>query len=272
MSSKKRAPGQVRRDNSDHSDYFDGLENGLKCSYSNRFRKPIILKPGIMEQEVKGNEVIQRWGLPTPCKCKARDNTADIIVSAIGFCKPSALVKLLDPNVSQFYWCTSTYNMDFCVRRSWKYLRVTLDKRALSYHIDDDGRWQLLGSERLGIEEICTLEDHYKENWHECHIAKSDRILAGRLGNSLPWHQELLKDFDFECYVTTKDGHWINIGESEAAGGNATVADKNSTPKQVSIQSGSNTEIETVTMNATGAKKADQTDLRETKKRKCAAE
>ncbi|KAF7899136.1 uncharacterized protein EAF01_008349 [Botrytis porri] len=104
-----------------------------------------------MVQTVKGNKVIQQWGLPTPCECKSRDNTADVIVPAIGFWKPSALLKLLDLSVSQFYWIETSHNMDFCVERSWRYLRVTFREQALSYHIHDDGRWQLLGSERLGI-------------------------------------------------------------------------------------------------------------------------
>ncbi|THV47153.1 hypothetical protein BGAL_0331g00110 [Botrytis galanthina] len=240
----------------------------LACSNSNRFRKPIILTPCIIEQSLEGNEVIQRWGLPTPCECEARDNTADVIVSAIGFWKPPALLKLLDLSVSQFYWSTSTYNMEFCVKRSWNFLRVTLDKRALTYHIHDDGRWQLLGSERLGIEEICTLEDHDKENWHECHIAKSDRMLAERLGQSLPWRREFLREFKFEFYVTMKDGSWIDIDESEAAGRNATVADKRSISKQVSVQSGSDIEIETVATNAARTRKMYPPKVPGIKKRK----
>lgn len=120
----------------------------------------------------------------------------------------------------------------------------------------------------MGIEEICTLEDHYSENWHECHIAKSDRILAGRLGNSLPWHQDSLKEFEFECYITTKDGYWVDIDESKAAGGNAAVVDKKPTPQQVAVQSGSDTEIETVTMSAARTGKMYPPNLPGTKKRK----
>ncbi|TGO62631.1 hypothetical protein BCON_0018g00240 [Botryotinia convoluta] len=225
-STKSRATFATRRDDSDDSDdsdYFYGFEDRLNCSNSNRFRKLIILKPGIMEQKVKGNEVTQRWGLPTPCECKARDNTADVIVSAIEFWKPSALLKLLDLN-------------------------------------------------RLGIEEICTLEDHYKENWHKCHISKGDRILAGRLGHSLPWHQERLKEFEFGCYITTKNGIWIAIDKSEAAGGDATAANQNSAPQQVSLQSDTDVKTESVTANPTSTKKTDQSHLQGTKKRKRTAE
>ncbi|KAF7942759.1 uncharacterized protein EAE97_006213 [Botrytis byssoidea] len=151
----------------------------LACSNSARFRQPIVLKPGIIEQRLEGNEVIQRWGLPTPCECEARDNTADVIVSAIGSWKPSALLKMLDLSISQFYWSTSTYNMEFFVKRSWKFLRVTLDKRALTYHIHDDDRWQLLGSEHLGIEDICTLEDHYKKTGTSVILRKATEYWLG---------------------------------------------------------------------------------------------
>ncbi|TEY36932.1 hypothetical protein BOTCAL_0534g00070 [Botryotinia calthae] len=253
------------------SDYADQVVTSYACREFNEFRQPIILKPGIMEQEVKGNEVIQRWGLPTPCKCKARDNTADVIVSAIEFWNPFALLKLLDLSVSQFYWSISAHNMDFRVKRSWQFVRVTLKKRALSYHIHDDGRWQLLGSECWGIEGICTM-DHRKENWYECDDAKCDRILAGRLGKSLPWHEENLKQVKFRCFITTKDGKWIEIDGLEAAGGNATVADKNSTPEQIPRQSDTDTKIKTVTANATNTEKTDQAHLQGTKKRKRAVE
>ncbi|TGO23251.1 hypothetical protein BPAE_0138g00040 [Botrytis paeoniae] len=258
-------------DFNDYDDYFnsDDFEDRLSCSNSNIFRQPVILKPGITEQTVKGNVVTQRWGLPTPCEYKACGNTADVIVSAIEFWKPSALLKLLDLSVSQFYWIEPN-RKEFCVERIWRFVRVTLDKQTLFYHIHDGGRWQLLASERLGVEDICDMK-HHKENWYECHISKSDRILAGRLGSYLPWHQERLKEFKFECYITTKDGHWIEIDKSEAAGGDATAANKKSAPQQVSLESHSDTEIET-TINATVTKKTDQTHLQGTKKRKRVAE
>lgn len=120
MSSTNKWKAVFRNDRDDPDEFV----LSLACSNSNRFRKPIFLKPGIIEQRLEGNEVIQRWGLRTPCECEARDNTADVIVSAIGFWKPSALLKLLDTRISQFYWSTSSYNMDLCVKRSWNLLRV----------------------------------------------------------------------------------------------------------------------------------------------------
>ncbi|TGO33202.1 hypothetical protein BHYA_0260g00040 [Botrytis hyacinthi] len=168
MSSTKKRKVVLRNDRDDPDEFV----LSLACSNSNRFRKPIILKPGIIKQRLEGKEVIQRWGLPTPCECEARDNTADVIVSAIGFWKPSALLKLLD----------------------------------LSF------------------------------------------------------------------YVTMKDGHWIDIDDSEAAGGNATVADKRSTLKQVSVQSCSDIEIETRTTNATRTKEMYLPYLPGTNKRKRIAE
>ncbi|TGO60681.1 hypothetical protein BOTNAR_0141g00240 [Botryotinia narcissicola] len=268
MSSTKKWKVVLRND---RDDPYESVLS-LACSNSTRFRQPIVLKPGIVEQSSEGNEVIQRWGLPTPCECEARENTADVIVSDVEFWKPSALLKMLDLRISQFYWSTSTHNMEFCFKRSWNFLRVTLDKRALTHHIHDDGRWQLLGSEHLGIEEICTLEDHHKENWHECHITKSDRMLAEKLGQSLPSRKELLREFEFEFYITMKDGHWIDIDELETAGRHATVADKRSISKQVSVQSGSDIEIETVTTNAGRPKKLYPPNLPRTNTRKRVAE
>ncbi|KAF7959941.1 hypothetical protein EAE96_001544 [Botrytis aclada] len=269
ITKKKKSIRTMDMDDSEDSDDFEAR---LGCNNSNRLREPIILKPEIMEQTVKGKQVTQRWGLPTPCECKARDNTADVIVSAIELWKPSALLKLLDLNVSQFHWSISTYDMEFCVKRSWRFLRVTLGKRGLSYHIHDDGKWQLLGSERMDREEVCTQEDHHKENWHNFHITNDDRILAGRLSRYLPWNQERLKEFVFECYITTKDGYWIDIDELDPAGGDVTAANQNLAPRQVSLESGSVIEIETVTTRASSTKRTEQTHLQGTKKRKQAAE
>ncbi|TGO16046.1 hypothetical protein BTUL_0032g00080 [Botrytis tulipae] len=225
MSSTKKWKVVVPRNDRDDP---DESVLSLACSNSTRFRQPIVLKPGIIEQRLEGNEVIQRWGLLTPCECGARDNTADVIVSAIAFWEPSALLKMLDLSISQFYWSTSTYNMEFCVKRLWNFLR--------------------------------------------CHVTKSDRMLAEKLGQSLPWRQELLREFEFEFYITMKDGHCIQIDESEAAGRNATVADKRSISKQVTVQSGSDIEIETATTNATSTKKMYPPYLPGTNKRKHIAE
>ncbi|KAM0149966.1 hypothetical protein ACHAQE_008778 [Botrytis cinerea] len=269
---KKRKTGSVYIESDEDADDFEvDFEAMFNCSGSKEPRKPIILKPEIMNYIVNGNEVTQLWGLPNPCKCEARHNTADVIVSAIEFWNPFALLKLLDLSVSQFHWRVSVAGMDFCVKKSWQLVQVRSDKLVLFYLVHKDLRWQLLGSVNEGLEKIL-IPDRSEESWQECQIAKSYRILAGILGSHLPWHQENLKEIKYRCYTTTKDRKRIEIHGLEAAGENATVADKCSTPEQIPIQSDTDTKIKTVTANTTNTEKTDQAHLQGTKKRKCAVE
>ncbi|ATZ46978.1 hypothetical protein BCIN_02g03130 [Botrytis cinerea B05.10] len=170
---KKRKTGSVYIESDEDADDFEvDFEAMFNCSGSKEPRKPIILKPEIMNYIVNGNEVTQLWGLPNPCKCEARHNTADVIVSAIEFWNPFALLKLLDLSVSQFHWRVSVAGMDFCVKKSWQLVQVRSDKLVLFYLVHKDLRWQLLGSENEGLEKIY-IPDRSEENWQECQIARS---------------------------------------------------------------------------------------------------
>ncbi|KAI9647398.1 hypothetical protein NHQ30_003783 [Ciborinia camelliae] len=147
--------------------------------------------------------------LPAP-----RHNMVDAIASTLNYWKPSALQKLLDLSTPRFFFgfSSSTFK-EFYIERSWQHVQVGVPALVygrgigLSYHIHDDGLWQLLAATNTNEYDKPHCTDAKDD---EFMLKSSETCVAEVLLKDFPFDPEAEK-FRFRCYIITKEGRRIQI-------------------------------------------------------------
>ncbi|ESZ96240.1 hypothetical protein SBOR_3398 [Sclerotinia borealis F-4128] len=183
-------------------------------------RYPHILMP----ESSKGGD---SWELPKPSH-----TAVDVIVSAINFWKPSALQKLLDLSTPRFFWsatscCWSDDGFStLYIERSWQHIRVASDLVGLSYHIHNDGIWQLLAAhmDKGRYTNHCSDESD-KEI---VKLQQYEKSLAEDISNYFPWNPRESEKYYFLSYIITKEGRRIDSDEFDTTASDITATQEDS--------------------------------------------